>query len=139
MTFIAHVESGDLIHRSALRSARFGGPYRNITTEEAAPTIAPKVRIETLGDETNYDLPEVRTAIKERLPDLAIRGPETLVETVEDESPMTEDINVNAIDMLALLCRIQNKTILKIHQTTQLTKPHCTSPSVQTLQRYTHG
>ena len=99
MTFIVYVESGDLIHRSAFRSARFGGPYRNITAEEAVPTIAPKVRIETLGDETNYDLPEVRTAIEERLPDLAIRGPETLVETVEDESPMTEDINGNAIDM----------------------------------------
>jgi hypothetical protein len=36
MTFIMYVESGDLIHRSALRSARHGGPYRNITAEELA-------------------------------------------------------------------------------------------------------
>ena len=88
MTFVVYVESGDLIHRSALRSARHGGPYRNITAEKLAPSIAPKVRIETLKDETNYNLP-----------DSVIRGPETLVETVEEESPMTEDINVNAIDM----------------------------------------
>ena len=41
----------------------------------------------------------MKAAIEERLPDLAIRGPETLVETVEEESPWTEDINVNVIDM----------------------------------------
>ena len=41
----------------------------------------------------------MRAAIEERLPDFAIRGPETLVETVEEESPMTEAINVNVIDM----------------------------------------
>ena len=102
MTFIMHVESGDLIHRSALRSARHGGPYRNMTAEELAPSMAPKIRIETLKDKTNYDLPEIRAAIEERLPDSVIRGPETLVEMVEEESPMTEDINVNVIDRFGM-------------------------------------
>jgi hypothetical protein len=63
--------------------------------------MAPKVRIETLEDEMNYDLPEVQAAIEERPPDSVIRGPETLVETVEEESPMTEDINVHVIDMFS--------------------------------------
>jgi hypothetical protein len=57
MTFIVYVESGNLIHRSALRSARHGRSYQNITAKELAPSIAPKVRVETLDEEKNYDLP----------------------------------------------------------------------------------
>ena len=53
MTFIIYVESGDLIHRSAVRSARHGGPYTNIHTEGLAPSIAPKVIIEDLHGEKN--------------------------------------------------------------------------------------
>ena len=36
MTFIIYIESGDLIHRSALRSARHGGAYTNIAAEVLA-------------------------------------------------------------------------------------------------------
>jgi hypothetical protein len=43
MTLIIYIESGNLIHRSSLRSARYGGVYRNITAEEKAPSIAPRV------------------------------------------------------------------------------------------------
>ena len=74
MTFIIYVESGDLIHRSAVRSARHGGPYTNIHTERLAPSIAPKVIIEDLHGEKNYDLPETRAALEERLPEDLIRS-----------------------------------------------------------------
>jgi hypothetical protein len=43
MTFIIYIESGDLIHRSSLRSARYSGVYHNITVEEKALSIAPRV------------------------------------------------------------------------------------------------
>jgi hypothetical protein len=43
MTFIIYIESGDLIHRSSLRSTRHGGVYHNIEAEEKAPSTAPKV------------------------------------------------------------------------------------------------
>jgi hypothetical protein len=45
MTFIIHIKSGDLIHRSSLRSTRCGGVCRNITAEEKAPSMAPRIRI----------------------------------------------------------------------------------------------
>jgi hypothetical protein len=75
MTFIIYIESGDLIHRSALRSARHGGPYQNIEAERLAPSIAPKARVEDLKGEKNNDLPEMHLAIEERIPDLVIQGP----------------------------------------------------------------
>ena len=74
MTFIIYVESGDLIHRSAVRSARHGGLYTNIHAEGLSPSIAPKVRSENLNGEKNYDLPETRATIKERIPEDTIRG-----------------------------------------------------------------
>jgi hypothetical protein len=43
MTFIIYIESGDLIHQLSLRSARYSGVYQNITAEEMAPSIAPKI------------------------------------------------------------------------------------------------
>ena len=58
--------------------------------------------MENLEEERNYDLPEIQVVIKERLPDSIIQGPETLVETVEEDSPMTEDINVQTINMFSL-------------------------------------
>lgn len=69
MMFIIYIESGDLIHRSAVRSARHGGVYRNITAEGMAPSIAPKIRIENLDGKKNYDIPETRAAIEERIPE----------------------------------------------------------------------
>jgi hypothetical protein len=72
MTFIMYAESGDLIHRSALRSARHGGPYQNKEADSIAPSTAPKVRVENLDGEKNYDLPEIRSAIEEIIPDVVI-------------------------------------------------------------------
>ena len=43
MTFIIYIKSGDLIHPSAVRSARHGGVYQNITAEGMAPSITPKI------------------------------------------------------------------------------------------------
>jgi actin-related protein len=59
MTFIVCIESGNLIHRSAKRSARHGRPYRNIEVKALAPSIAPKVRVGNLKGEKNYALPEI--------------------------------------------------------------------------------
>ena len=74
MTFIIYIESGDLIHGSAVRSARHGGPYTNIHTDGLAPSTAPKVIIKDLNREKNYDLPETRASFEERLPEDTIRS-----------------------------------------------------------------
>jgi hypothetical protein len=69
MTFIVYIESGNLIHRSALRSARHGGAYKNITAEALAPSLAPKICIENLDGDMNYSIPETRAAIEEKVPE----------------------------------------------------------------------
>jgi hypothetical protein len=58
--------------------------------------------VENLDGKKNCDIPEIHLAIEERILDLVIRGPEALVEMVEEESPMTEDINIQQIDMFGL-------------------------------------
>jgi hypothetical protein len=72
MMFIIYIESGDLTHRSTLRSARHGGAYTNNTAEALAPSIAPKIRVEDLDGDMNYAIPETWAAIEERIPEETI-------------------------------------------------------------------
>ena len=117
MPFIIYAESGNLIHQSAVRSARHGGVCTNIHAEGLSPSIAPKVRFENLDGEKNYDLPETHATIKERIPEDTIRGasdkptvlsptpaPEVLVETVDDDEDVvsTVAIGTHQIDMFAM-------------------------------------
>jgi hypothetical protein len=117
MTFIIYIKSGDLIHRSSLRSARYGGIYRNITAEEKELSMAPKVRIENLNGYMNYTIPETHAAIKKRIPEETIQGAinkrvpsettrtsEILVETMDNDVEATTpvDTSVHQIDMFVM-------------------------------------
>ena len=81
------------------------------------PLIAPKKRFENLDGEKNYDLPETRATIKERIPEDTIRGasdkptvssptpvPEVLAETVDDDKEVvsTATIGTHQIAMFAM-------------------------------------
>ena len=88
MTYKVLTDSGNIIHRSVLRSAAKGGEYTNLKANADAPIIAPKPRIEMLDGEPSTVIPGIQKAVEDTIPSLRdndANATEIIPETVEDE------------------------------------------------------